>query len=115
MNKTHVAQFLGEFTAWAATQDQVQGVALVGSYARGTATDTSDVDLVVLANDPQSYRGVVLESGRMADVEVVEFLDPELDQETVAAFRQWEFKPATKHGTPVAVRITCRMILAFKD
>jgi len=27
----------------------------VGSHARGTATDASDVDLVVLANDPQRY------------------------------------------------------------
>ena len=30
-------------------------MALVGSYARGTATEASDVDLVVLANEPALY------------------------------------------------------------
>jgi periplasmic protein TonB len=60
-------------------------------------------------------KGVVLESGRIADVEIVEFLDPELDEEAVSAFRQWEFKPGTKNGTPVAVRITCRMMFTLKD
>ena len=60
-------------------------------------------------------RGVILESGRVADVKVVESLDPELDQEAVAAFSKWEFKPGTKEGAPVAVRVTCKMAFAFKD
>jgi hypothetical protein len=30
-------------------------VLLVGSHARETATDTSDVDVVMVADDPQSY------------------------------------------------------------
>ena len=48
-------QFLKEFVRWAVSQSNVEAVALVGSYARGTATDTSDVDLVILANQPGLY------------------------------------------------------------
>ena len=55
MSKAHVAHFLSQFSRWAAEQSQIQGAALVGSYARGTATNASDVDVVVLAADPQQY------------------------------------------------------------
>lgn len=50
-----LARFFSVLTAWAATERSIQGVALVGSYARGTATETSDVDLVILADDPQAF------------------------------------------------------------
>lgn len=33
----------------------MQAIALVGSYARGTARDDSDIDLIVLTNQPQKY------------------------------------------------------------
>jgi hypothetical protein len=33
----------------------VQGIALVGSYARGAARDDSDIDLVILTDQPQKY------------------------------------------------------------
>ena len=46
MIKTRVEQFLNEFSRWASEQSDIQGVALVGLYARGTATETSDVDPV---------------------------------------------------------------------
>ena len=52
---SRLARFLSVFTAWAMTQTTVQGVALVGSHARGTATEASDVDLVILADDPQAF------------------------------------------------------------
>ena len=38
--------------AWARTQPDVRGVALVGSRARGRARLGSDVDLVVVTEDP---------------------------------------------------------------
>lgn len=50
-----VDQFLSQFAAWASSQADIAGVALVGSYARGTAKETSDVDLVVLARQPEQY------------------------------------------------------------
>ena len=50
-----MAEFLSQFSQWASEQNQVHAVALVGSHARGTATEASDVDLVVLADDPGVY------------------------------------------------------------
>lgn len=53
MRIDQVEQFLRDFVAWAASQPDIQGVALVGSYARNAATESSDVDLVILARHPQ--------------------------------------------------------------
>ncbi len=43
-----VRDFLANITQWASTQDDIGAVALVGSFARNTATADSDVDLVLL-------------------------------------------------------------------
>jgi len=50
-----VNPFLDEFTAWAAAQSDIVAVALVGSYARNAATETSDIDLVLIASQPGRY------------------------------------------------------------
>lgn len=55
MPAAEVQQFLDAFSRWASEQSGIQAVALVGSHARGTATQTSDVDLVILADDPPVY------------------------------------------------------------
>jgi predicted nucleotidyltransferase len=55
MTKARVERFLNEFSQWASEQSHIQGVALVGSHARGTATETSDVDLVVPTDQPRMY------------------------------------------------------------
>ena len=51
----HIKIFLNAFTSWASTQADILAVALVGSFARDAATETSDVDLVLLVNDPRKY------------------------------------------------------------
>jgi uncharacterized protein len=38
--------------AWAESRSDVDGVAIVGSCARGTAEPTSDIDFVILSKDP---------------------------------------------------------------
>ena len=43
------------FVEWASAQVDVQGVALVGSYARGTARTDSDIDLILLTNQPRKH------------------------------------------------------------
>lgn len=48
-----LARWLG---AQFAGRADVRGVLLVGSYARGAATPSSDVDLVVLTDNPRAYR-----------------------------------------------------------
>lgn len=47
--------FIEDFMRWSRKRADIRAVALVGSYARGEATDSSDVDLVIIANDPQKY------------------------------------------------------------
>ena len=44
-----VAALLKAVTSWAEERGDVVGVALVGSYARGTARPDSDVDLIILS------------------------------------------------------------------
>ena len=41
--------------AWAAKRGDIQAVALVGSWARGTARPGSDVDIVILTTEPLRY------------------------------------------------------------
>ena len=56
MKKTEdIREFLNPFVDWASAQGDVQAVALVGSYARGEAKDNSDIDLVLLTDEPQKY------------------------------------------------------------
>jgi predicted nucleotidyltransferase len=45
-------------TSWSHRKSDIHGVALVGSWARDAARVDSDIDLVFLATDPQSFRNV---------------------------------------------------------
>jgi len=51
----HIRNFLDAFVPWASAQEDIQAIALVGSYAKGAATDDSDIDLVLLTDKPQKY------------------------------------------------------------
>jgi TonB family protein len=53
---------------------------------------------------------IVLPDGTVGDVTIVCSLDQihGLDQAVVQAARKWTFKPGTKDGTPVAVRVTIK-------
>ncbi|MDP2052987.1 MAG: M56 family metallopeptidase [Acidobacteriota bacterium] len=59
-------------------------------------------------------RCVVLAGGTVGDIEVTRSLHPRLDREAVQAATQWEFKPGTKDGKPVAVEITLEMTFTLK-
>jgi predicted nucleotidyltransferase len=50
-----VEDFLTQVADWAVARKDILAVALVGSYARGTAHRDSDVDLVVLTTVPLEY------------------------------------------------------------
>jgi len=47
--------------------------------------------------------GVIRPDGSVDSIQVVHKLDPLLDANSVAAFKQWIFEPATKNGQPVAL------------
>jgi predicted nucleotidyltransferase len=51
----YIQDFLNAFVAWASEQDDIQAIALVGSYARSEARDDSDIDLVILTDRPEKY------------------------------------------------------------
>ena len=53
----NVASFLEQFSRWAAGRPDIVAAALVGSHARGSATPRSDVDLVVLCQNPDDVLG----------------------------------------------------------
>jgi len=55
MTRDKVAPFLIEVTRWASEQADILALALVGSHARDAATETSDVDLVIIVLDPHRY------------------------------------------------------------
>jgi predicted nucleotidyltransferase len=51
-----VARLLEQITAWFQERPGVAAIALVGSHARGAARPDSDIDMVILVDDPQAYR-----------------------------------------------------------
>ena len=51
----HINALLTKVTDWAKDQPDIFGVALVGSYARDQAREDSDIDLIILTNDPAKY------------------------------------------------------------
>jgi predicted nucleotidyltransferase len=55
MQQSQAEQFISEFIEWASSQADIQAAALVGSFARGTANEESDLDLVILAENPEQY------------------------------------------------------------
>jgi uncharacterized protein len=54
-----IVEILSPVAAWARSRSDILGLALVGSWARGTARDDSDIDLLVLVSEPEKFRGDV--------------------------------------------------------
>lgn len=48
-----VDDLLQEFKKWAEYQNQIKGVAIVGSFARGDFHLKSDVDLIIISNNKE--------------------------------------------------------------
>jgi TonB family protein len=57
---------------------------------------------------------VVSSEGTTRNVEIVSRLDEELDDNAVAALKQWKFEPGQREGKPVAVRITVDMTFTLR-
>jgi hypothetical protein len=51
-----IGKTLDAVIAWAASRPDILGVALIGSWARGEATASSDVDLMFIAVAPDAFR-----------------------------------------------------------
>ena len=61
-------------------------------------------------------QAVVLADGTVGEMSLIKSLDAKLglDQQALAAAKQWLFKPATKDGKPVAVRIRIELTFTLK-
>jgi TonB family protein len=59
---------------------------------------------------------VVRTDGKPSDVEITQSLDTEhgLDDQAIAALKQWQFEPGRKDGRPVSVRVTIEMRFSLK-
>jgi predicted nucleotidyltransferase len=55
MTSKKIETFLRRVSKWAFTRADVLALAVVGSQARGAATPTSDLDLVLICTDPAQY------------------------------------------------------------
>jgi protein TonB len=61
---------------------------------------------------------LVREDGLVStDVRIVRSLDQKLglDEQAVIATRQWQFKPATRHGEPFAMHVTIEQTFKLTD
>jgi TonB family protein len=59
-------------------------------------------------------QAVVLADGTVGDVRVTSPLDADLDEQAVAAMKQWRFYPGTKDGVAVAVSVEVLMRFTLK-
>ena len=50
----HICSLFKRIIAWSESQTNIIAIALVGSYARGEATESSDVDLVIITSSPEA-------------------------------------------------------------
>lgn len=65
--------------------------------------------MVALARGVVEMEAVVLEDGSIGAVSLTRLLHPELEQEALAAVRQWKFTPVTLHGRAIPLRIHIEM------
>ena len=135
MSRTRVASLLALSAALvaAATLSAASSVPMVGALQAPEVQvhqPGSGVTLPVVVKEmkpvyprdvlPEKVQGsvwmrcVVLPDGKVGDIEVTRSLHPRLDREAVQAATQWEFKPGTKDGKPVAVEITLEMTFTLK-
>jgi TonB family protein len=57
---------------------------------------------------------VVQKDGKVGSMYVTRPLDDDLDVEAMEALKQWEFKPGTKEGQPVNVRVNVEMTFTLR-
>jgi len=81
----NIKDFIDPFVGWAKRQPDIQAVALVGSYARSAASETSDIDIMLLVDNPKIF---ITDSGWLNRFGNVEQQHIE-DYGMVASLRVW--------------------------
>jgi uncharacterized protein len=49
-------EIVAPIVSWASRRPDIRGLALAGSWARGAARPDSDIDLILLVNEPETFR-----------------------------------------------------------
>ena len=47
--------FKKKFTTWAINHDLIEGACIIGSYARGTQKQNSDIDTIIFTKNPNIF------------------------------------------------------------
>jgi hypothetical protein len=66
MSRDQIEQLLAALRAWSERAKDVQGMALVGSWAAGREHAEADLDVVCVVSDPERFRA---DAGWMAEVD----------------------------------------------
>ena len=115
------AAVIDAIAGWAAEQGDVHAVALVGSYARGTATVASDIDFVLVVDDVDRRLGRQSWLGDFGEVRQVEHEDWGLVQSLRVVFHdgpevefglttvEWT-NPPLDEGTKAVIRGGLRIL-----
>jgi hypothetical protein len=120
-------QILAAISAWARSRADIHGLALVGSWARGSARRDSDIDLVLVVPDPQKFRSdehwlgeIDWAGGRVADWHDAEYgsawsrhvaLKPHCQIEFTFCAVSWAATDPIDTGTADVVSGGCRILV----
>jgi protein TonB len=91
------------------------GVTAPIELQRGTPQYTTDA-MRARIQGPILVECIVQTSGVCTDIHVIRSLEPSfgLDQEAIKATRQWRFRPGTRKGQPVPVRVTIEVMFTIR-
>jgi hypothetical protein len=120
-------QILAPISAWARSRPDIRGLALVGSWARGSAQSDSDIDLMLLVSEPQKFRSdehwlteIDWAGGRVADWHDAEYgsswsrhvaLEPRCQIEFTFCAPAWASTDPIDAGTANVVSGGCRVLV----
>jgi hypothetical protein len=120
-------QILAPIAAWARSRSDVHGLALVGSWARGAARRDSDIDLMLLVPEPQTFRSdehwlteIDWAGGQVADWRDAEYgsawsrhvaLEPYCQIEFTFCAPSWAATDPIDAGTVNVVSGGCRVLV----
>lgn len=73
LTEQQLSKLFSSLNQFAAKHPDIKAIGLIGSYARGSARQDSDIDLILLVNDPRKYledTGWVDHFGKSQDMDI---------------------------------------------
>ncbi len=120
-------EILAPISAWACSRSDIHGLALVGSWARGSARSDSDIDVMLLVSEPQKFCSdehwlteIAWTGGRVAGWHDAEYgsawsrhvaLEPHCEIEFTFCTPSWAATDPIDTGTANVVSGGCRVLV----